>query len=55
MIGKSQAIEKVREMIEKVAPTDARVMITELMGREKKLWHDCFMKTATAHNTRLWK
>jgi DNA-binding NtrC family response regulator len=37
MIGKSQAIEKVREMIEKVAPTDARVMITGANGTGKEV------------------
>lgn len=37
MIGKSEAIEKVREMIEKVAPTDARVMITGANGTGKEV------------------
>ena len=37
MIGKSPAIEQVREMIEKVAPTDARVMITGANGTGKEV------------------
>lgn len=37
MIGESEAIEKVREMIEKVAPTDARVMITGANGSGKEV------------------
>ena len=37
MIGKSSAIEQVREMIEKVAPTDARVMITGANGTGKEV------------------
>ncbi len=37
MIGKSAAIEKVREMIEKVAPTEARVLITGANGSGKEV------------------
>ncbi len=37
MIGESGAIEHIREMIEKVAPTDARVMITGSNGTGKEL------------------
>lgn len=37
MIGKSPAIEKVREMIAKVAPTDARVLITGANGTGKEV------------------
>ncbi len=37
MIGKSEAIERVREMIGKVAPTDARVMITGDNGTGKEV------------------
>ncbi|HHT21936.1 MAG TPA: sigma-54-dependent Fis family transcriptional regulator [Bacteroidales bacterium] len=37
MIGKSKAIEDVREMIAKVAPTDARVMITGANGTGKEV------------------
>ena len=37
MIGKSEAIERVREMIGKVAPTDARVMITGENGTGKEV------------------
>lgn len=37
MIGQSAAIEKVREMIEKVAPTDARVLITGENGTGKEV------------------
>ncbi|MGE0087840.1 MAG: sigma-54-dependent transcriptional regulator [Bacteroidales bacterium] len=37
IIGESQAIEKVKGMIEKVAPTDARVLITGDNGSGKEL------------------
>lgn len=37
MIGKSAEIQKVREMIEKVAPTDARVLITGANGTGKEV------------------
>ena len=37
MIGESKAIKGIREMIEKVAPTDARVMITGSNGTGKEL------------------
>jgi two-component system nitrogen regulation response regulator NtrX len=37
MIGKSAGIEQVREMIEKVAPTDARVLVTGPNGSGKEL------------------
>ncbi len=37
MIGESSAIEHIREMIDKVAPTDARVMITGSNGTGKEL------------------
>lgn len=37
MIGESEAIEQVREMIQKVAPTDARVMITGANGTGKEV------------------
>lgn len=37
MIGESESINKVREMIEKVAPTDARVLITGPNGTGKEL------------------
>lgn len=37
MIGQSEAIENVRAMIEKVAPTDARVLITGPNGTGKEL------------------
>lgn len=37
MIGESEAIEKIREMIEKVAPTDARVLITGANGSGKEV------------------
>ena len=37
MIGTSQAIEKVRTMIDKVAPTDARVLITGENGTGKEV------------------
>lgn len=37
MIGESQAIKKVKEIIEKVAPTDARVLITGENGTGKEV------------------
>lgn len=37
MIGKSQGISKIKNMIEKVAPTDARVLITGPNGTGKEL------------------
>ncbi|MDR0811276.1 MAG: sigma-54 dependent transcriptional regulator, partial [Paludibacter sp.] len=37
MIGSSEAIEKVRAMIERVAPTDARVLITGENGTGKEI------------------
>lgn len=37
MIGNSSSIEKVREMIRKVAPTDARVLITGANGTGKEV------------------
>lgn len=37
MIGESPAIEQIKEMIEKVAPTDARVLITGENGTGKEL------------------
>lgn len=37
MIGESQAIATIKEMIEKVAPTDARVLITGSNGTGKEL------------------
>lgn len=37
MIGESEAIQQIKEMIEKVAPTDARVLITGENGTGKEL------------------
>jgi two-component system, NtrC family, nitrogen regulation response regulator NtrX len=37
MVGDSEAMQKVKEMIEKVAPTDARVLITGPNGSGKEL------------------
>jgi DNA-binding NtrC family response regulator len=37
MIGESEAIQDIRQMIEKVAPTDARVLITGENGTGKEL------------------
>ncbi len=37
MIGESKAIQKIKEMIDRVAPTDARVMITGDNGTGKEL------------------
>src|SRR5690554_2653921 len=49
MIGKSPAIELVKEMIEKVAPTEARVLITGPNGTEKNwLPTGCIKKVSEA-------
>ncbi|MFZ4400274.1 MAG: sigma-54-dependent transcriptional regulator [Bacteroidales bacterium] len=51
MIGESEAIAEVKEMIEKVAPTDARVLITGDNGTGKELvarWLHEKSKRATA-------
>lgn len=37
MVGESQAMKKVKEMIERIAPTDARVLITGENGTGKEL------------------
>lgn len=37
MIGHSEALEKIKHMIEKVAPSDARVLITGPNGSGKEL------------------
>ena len=37
MVGRSPAVEKVRQMIERVAPTDARVLITGESGTGKEV------------------
>jgi DNA-binding NtrC family response regulator len=37
MIGNSSALSKIQEMIEKVAPSDARVLITGPNGAGKEL------------------
>ena len=37
MIGSSKSLEKVREIMEKAAPTDARVLITGPNGTGKEL------------------
>ncbi|NNK87936.1 MAG: sigma-54-dependent Fis family transcriptional regulator [Flavobacteriaceae bacterium] len=37
MVGESKAIEKIKDMIEKVAPTDARVLITGPNGTGKEI------------------
>lgn len=37
MVGESQALESIKDMIEKVAPTDARVLITGPNGTGKEL------------------
>jgi len=37
MVGESKALQSIREMIEKVAPTDARVLITGSNGSGKEL------------------
>ena len=46
MIGESKEIGAIKEMIEKVAPTDARVLITGSNGTGKelgpKIWSLCW-------------
>ena len=37
MIGNSSALSKIQEMIEKVAPSDARVLITGPNGAGKRI------------------
>lgn len=37
MIGESKAIQQIKEMIERVAPTDARVLVTGGNGSGKEL------------------
>lgn len=37
MVGRSEAIESIRQMIDKVAPTDARVLVTGANGTGKEL------------------
>src|SRR5690606_36913534 len=37
MVGESEAIKKIKEIVEKVAPTDARVLITGPNGTGKEL------------------
>jgi len=50
MVGASKAIQQVKEIVEKVAPTDARVMITGSNGTGKELvarsLHDQSMRAA---------
>jgi len=36
IVGESEAIEKVKSMIDKVAPTEARVLITGANGTGKR-------------------
>jgi DNA-binding NtrC family response regulator len=49
IVGNSQAIEKVKEMIDKVAPTEARVLITGANGTGKELVaHQIHEKSARA-------
>ena len=55
MIGNSPSIEKVREMIRKVAPTDARVLLQVLTEPARKWLHDCFTNTATGFRDLTWK
>lgn len=48
IIGDSPAIIKIKQTIEKVAPTDARVMITGKNGTGKNWLHGGYTKKATA-------
>ncbi len=49
MVGKSESIEKVREMIDRVAPTEARILITGANGTGKELVaHQIHEKSARA-------
>ena len=47
MIGESDAISHIKDMIEKVAPTDARVLITGPNGTGKELLHIGYIKKVT--------
>jgi DNA-binding NtrC family response regulator len=47
MVGESAAIQQVREIIEKVAPTDARVLITGANGTGKELVAHSIHKLST--------
>lgn len=50
MIGNSEALEQIRQIIEKVAPTDARVLITGANGTGKELVaHALHDKSERAH------
>jgi len=49
MVGKSESIEKMREMIDRVAPTEARILITGANGTGKELVaHQIHEKSARA-------
>jgi DNA-binding NtrC family response regulator len=37
MVGESKAIQQIKDMIDRVAPTDARVLITGANGTGKEL------------------
>ena len=50
MIGESEALDSIRDMIDRVAPTDARVLITGENGTGKELVaHQLFEKSNRSH------
>ena len=55
MVGESEAILKVKQMIDKVAPTEARVLITGPTARAKNWLPIRFTKKATGQEVRLLK
>ena len=55
IVGESPAIRKVKDVIEKVAPTDARVLITGANGTGKELLPDGCTRKATVPICPLWK
>jgi DNA-binding NtrC family response regulator len=55
IVGESPAIIKVIEMADRVAHTDARVLITGSNGTGKNWWPAAFTTRATAPPARLWR
>jgi len=55
IVGESAAIVRVKEMIERVAPTEARVLITGDNARERNWWPDGCMKKVHGHPCLLWR
>ena len=53
IVGESEAIRSVKEMIDRVAPTEARVLITGANGTGKNLLHIRYMKKAAGRRDHL--